>query len=51
MEADREMPIQADFVGRTVRTARGEQVQVELHEVDGIDRVMIRRPDERGRPT
>ncbi len=46
----REMPIQADFVGRPVRTARAEQVQVELREVDGIDRVVTRRPEGRGRP-
>ena len=46
----REMPIQADFVGRAVRTAHDEQVQVELAEVDGVDRVVLRRTGERRRP-
>jgi pyrimidine operon attenuation protein/uracil phosphoribosyltransferase len=46
----RELPIQADVVGRTVKTARGDQVQVQLAEVDGVDRVMIRRaPAEKGK--
>ncbi len=45
----REMPIHADFVGRTAKAARGEQVRVELRDVDGIDRVVIQRPDDRGR--
>lgn len=46
----RELPIQADFVGRAVKTARDEQVQVEVTEVDGMDRVVLRRPGDRGRP-
>ena len=46
----REMPIQADFVGRAVRTARDEQIQVEVAEVDGADRVVLRRTAERRRP-
>lgn len=45
----REMPIQADFVGRAVKTAHDEQVQVELREVDGVDRVVLRRAADRGR--
>ena len=40
----RELPITADFVGRTVATARAEQVQVQLREVDGQDRVLLVRP-------
>ncbi len=40
----RELPITADFVGRTVATARAEQVQVQLREVDGQDRVLLLRP-------
>jgi pyrimidine operon attenuation protein / uracil phosphoribosyltransferase len=40
----REMPIQADAVGRVVKTGRGEQIQVQVTEVDGVDRVVIRRP-------
>ena len=45
----REMPIQADFVGRAVKTAHDEQVQVQLREVDGVDRVVLRRAADRGR--
>ncbi len=45
----RELPIQADFVGRTIKTKADEQVQVQLTEVDGADRVVLRRPGERGR--
>lgn len=44
----RELPIQADFVGRTVKTKPDEQVQVQLTEVDGVDRVVLRRPGQRG---
>lgn len=40
----RELPIQADFVGRKVATARREQVHVQLQEVDRIDRVILARP-------
>ena len=46
----RELPIQADFIGRAVRTARDEQIQVEVTEVDGADRVVLRRTAERRRP-
>lgn len=45
----RELPIQADFVGRKVATARREQVRVHLQEVDGIDRVILARPAKPGR--
>ena len=40
----RELPITADFVGRTVTTARAEQIQVQLREVDGQDRVLLLKP-------
>jgi pyrimidine operon attenuation protein/uracil phosphoribosyltransferase len=40
----RELPITADFVGRSVATARSEQVQVQLREVDGKDRVLLLKP-------
>lgn len=46
----REMPIQADFVGRKVKTGGGDQVQVEVVEVDGADRVVLYRPDARRGP-
>jgi pyrimidine operon attenuation protein/uracil phosphoribosyltransferase len=37
----RELPIRPDFVGKNLPTARGERVQVELVEVDEIDRVLL----------
>lgn len=37
----RELPIQADFVGKKVPTAKAEIVDVHIHEVDGVDRVFI----------
>jgi pyrimidine operon attenuation protein/uracil phosphoribosyltransferase len=41
----RELPIRPDFVGKNVPTARHEHVQVLLREVDGVDRVVIRKPE------
>lgn len=38
----RELPIHADYVGKTVRTARDEHVDVFLKERDGEDRVVLR---------
>jgi pyrimidine operon attenuation protein / uracil phosphoribosyltransferase len=43
----RELPITADFVGRTVATARSEVIQVQLKEVDGVDRVLLQKPEGR----
>jgi pyrimidine operon attenuation protein/uracil phosphoribosyltransferase len=37
----RELPIRADYVGKNIPTARGEQVSVLLQEVDGEDAVII----------
>jgi pyrimidine operon attenuation protein/uracil phosphoribosyltransferase len=37
----RELPIQANYVGRTVQTSRTEIVEVHLHEVDNEDRVVL----------
>jgi pyrimidine operon attenuation protein/uracil phosphoribosyltransferase len=37
----RELPIRPDYVGKNLPTARGERVQVQLVEVDEIDRVLI----------
>lgn len=37
----RELPIQADFVGKKVPTASSEQVQVKLTEADAVDEVVI----------
>lgn len=38
---NRELPIQADFVGKNLPTARNESVQVNLKEIDGNDAVSI----------
>lgn len=37
----RELPIKADYVGKNVPTAKGEQIQVKLEEMDGIDQVCL----------
>lgn len=37
----RELPIQADYVGRTVKTARKDMVDVRLAEIDGLDEVIL----------
>ena len=41
----RELPIRADYVGKNVPTARDEQINVRLLEVDGKDEVMLLRLD------
>jgi pyrimidine operon attenuation protein/uracil phosphoribosyltransferase len=41
----RELPIRADYVGKNLPTALAEQVRVKLAEIDGVDAVMIIRPD------
>jgi pyrimidine operon attenuation protein/uracil phosphoribosyltransferase len=40
----RELPIKADYVGKNVPTAAGEQIQVKLKEVDGEDKVLLIEP-------
>ena len=37
----RELPIKADYVGKNIPTAAGEEIQVKLKEVDGEDRVLL----------
>ena len=37
----RELPIRPDYVGKNLPTTHGERVQVELMEVDEVDRVML----------
>ncbi|MCS7006204.1 MAG: bifunctional pyr operon transcriptional regulator/uracil phosphoribosyltransferase PyrR [Thermoleophilia bacterium] len=37
----RELPIRPDYVGKNLPTARSERVQVELVEVDEVDRVLL----------
>ena len=44
----RELPIRADYVGKSMPTARDEEIQVKVAEIDGVDEVAIVRPvDER----
>ncbi len=42
----RELPIRPDYVGKNLPTARSERVQVELVEVDEVDRVLLVRDSE-----
>jgi pyrimidine operon attenuation protein / uracil phosphoribosyltransferase len=42
----RELPIRADFVGKNVPTSRGDQVRVQITEVDGTDAVTVDRAQE-----
>jgi pyrimidine operon attenuation protein/uracil phosphoribosyltransferase len=37
----RELPIRPDYVGKNLPTARAERIQVELLEVDEIDRIVL----------
>jgi pyrimidine operon attenuation protein/uracil phosphoribosyltransferase len=37
----RELPIRPDYVGKNIPTARGESVEVRLHETDGEDEVLL----------
>ncbi len=37
----RELPIQADYVGKAVKTERGDMVDVRLAEIDGKDEVVL----------
>jgi len=37
----RELPIRPDYVGKNLPTSRGERVQVELMEIDEVDRVVL----------
>jgi pyrimidine operon attenuation protein/uracil phosphoribosyltransferase len=37
----RELPIRPDYVGKNLPTTHGERIQVELVEVDEIDRVTL----------
>jgi len=47
----RELPIKADFVGKSVPTGRQDQIQVAMSEVDGEDGVYLLTPDEEERKT
>src|SRR3954463_301141 len=37
----RELPIRPDYVGKNLPTSRGDRIQVELIEIDEIDRVIL----------
>jgi pyrimidine operon attenuation protein/uracil phosphoribosyltransferase len=41
----RELPIRPDYVGKNLPTARRERVNVELLEVDEVDRVVLIHPE------
>jgi len=43
---NRELPIEPNFVGKKISTSREEQVEVELEEVDGQDRVLLKEAKE-----
>lgn len=38
----RELPIHPDFTGKAIPTAKKEDIRVEVCEIDGVDRVIIR---------
>jgi pyrimidine operon attenuation protein/uracil phosphoribosyltransferase len=40
----RELPVRADYVGKSITTAREENVQVKLKDEDGEDRVLLLEP-------
>lgn len=42
----RELPIQADYVGKTVDTLTEERVSVEWHETEGLNQVILFTPKE-----
>ena len=44
----RELPIRPDYVGKNLPTARNERVQVQLLEVDEVDRVVLVSESEEG---
>jgi pyrimidine operon attenuation protein/uracil phosphoribosyltransferase len=37
----RELPIRADYVGKNIPSSKDEDIQVQLEEVDGVDKVVI----------
>jgi pyrimidine operon attenuation protein / uracil phosphoribosyltransferase len=37
----RELPIRPDYVGKNLPTARDERIQVQLLEVDEVDRIVL----------
>jgi pyrimidine operon attenuation protein / uracil phosphoribosyltransferase len=45
----RELPIRPDYVGKNLPTSRDERIQVQLVEVDEVDRVLLVHEPEKGR--
>jgi pyrimidine operon attenuation protein/uracil phosphoribosyltransferase len=45
----RELPIRPDYVGNNLPTARGERIQVQLVEVDEVDRILLLSESEEAR--
>jgi pyrimidine operon attenuation protein/uracil phosphoribosyltransferase len=45
----RELPIRPDYVGKNLPTAHGERIQVQLVEIDEVDRVLLIPEPEKGR--
>ena len=45
----RELPIRSDYVGKNLPTSRDERIQVQLVEVDEVDRVLLVPEPEKGR--
>jgi len=43
---NRELPIRPDYTGLTISAESDEKVQVQLKELDGVDRVFIRKREE-----
>ena len=37
----RELPIRADYVGKNIPSSKDEEIQVQLEEIDGVDKVVI----------
>jgi pyrimidine operon attenuation protein/uracil phosphoribosyltransferase len=37
----RELPIRPDYVGRNIPSSQDEEIQVQLEEIDGVDKVVI----------
>jgi pyrimidine operon attenuation protein/uracil phosphoribosyltransferase len=42
----RELPIKADYVGKSLPTSPEESVQVRLQETDGVDEVLLQQPED-----
>ena len=41
----RDLPIQPNYVGKTIDTVESEKIVVQWEEIHGIDRVLIRKSD------